>query len=74
MALKKKIQCKAISNPTNINFNNDFTGTLKDFFENTKNAAIKIPANNILNHTKASADMVIKAPNMAVKPQIKTIK
>ena len=36
--------------------------------------AKNIPAKNMRYQTKASAVMVIKAPRMAVKPQIKTIK
>jgi len=74
MALKKKIQCKAINNPTKINFKNDFKGILNDIFLNAINKAKNSPAKNIRNQTNASAEMVISAPRMAVKPQIKTIK
>ena len=74
MALKNKIQCSAISKPTKINFKKDFNGILNDFFLKIKNKARKIPAKNIRYQTKASAVMLIKAPKMAVKPQIKTIK
>jgi hypothetical protein len=74
MALKKKIQCNAINNPTKINLRNDFKGIRNDFFLKTKNSAKKTAAKNMRYQTKASAVMVIKAPKMAVKPQIKTIK
>ena len=74
MALKKKIQCKAINNPTKINFKNDFKGILNDIFLNAINKAKNSPAKNMRYHTKASAVIVIKAPKIAVKPQMKTIK
>ena len=74
MALKKKIQCKAINKPTKINLRKDFKGIRNDFFLNTRKIARNIPAKNMRYQTKASAFMVINAPKMAVKPQIKTIK
>lgn len=74
MALKKKIQCSAISKPTNTNFNNERSGIWKDFFLKTINTARKKPAKSIRYQTKASAVIVIKAPKIAVKPQINTIK
>ena len=74
IALKKKIQCKAINNPTKINFRKDFSGILNDFFLNTRKTPKKSVAKNIRYQTRASAVMVIQAPKMAVKPQIKTIK
>lgn len=74
MALKKKTQCKAINNPTKINFKNDCKGITKDIFLNAINTAKNTPAKNIRYQTKASAEIVIKAPKMAVKPQIKTMR
>jgi hypothetical protein len=52
----------------------DFRGILNDFFLNTINNDKKILAKNMRYQTKASAVMVIKAPKIAVKPQIKTIR
>jgi hypothetical protein len=63
-----------MSNPTKINFKKDFSGILNDFFLNTRKIPRKNAAKNILYQTKALAVMVIRAPRMAVKPQIKTIK
>ena len=71
---KKKIQCRAIKRPTIMNFTNDFGATLNDFFFTARKMAIKAAAKNILYQTKNSECMVIKAPKIAVKPQIKTIK
>jgi hypothetical protein len=74
MALKKKIQWTAIKNPTKTNLKNSFGGTTNDFFLNTINRNKKIPAKSIRYQTKASAFIDIKAPNIAVNPQINTIK
>ncbi len=74
MALKKKIQCKAINKPTKISLAESFIEIRNDCFEkrikNDKNTAAK----SMRYQTKASASMVISAPKMAVKPQINTIK
>jgi hypothetical protein len=47
---------------------------LKDFFLKAINKAKKTPAKSIRYQTNASAVIVIKAPKIAVKPQINTIK
>lgn len=74
MALKKNIQWTAIKNPTKTNLKNSFGGTTNDFFLNKIKKNKKAPAKSILYQTKASALMDINAPNIAVNPQIKTIK
>jgi hypothetical protein len=74
MAWKKNIQCNAINNPTKISFRKDRTGIRNDFFLKRRNSAKKTAAKNILYQTIASAVIVIKAPKIAVNPQIKTIK
>jgi hypothetical protein len=74
IAWKKNIQCNAINNPTKISFRKERMGMRKDFFLKRRNSAKKTAAKNILYHTIASAVIVIKAPNIAVKPQINTIK
>ena len=74
MALKKKIQCKAIIIPVNKNLRIPFVSTLNDFFFIIKYSIIKITAKDILYQTKGTASKFIKAPKIAVKPQIKTIK
>ena len=74
MALKKKIQCKAMIIPVNKNLVNPFLSTLKDFFFTKKYMAIKATANINLKKTNGIASMVINAPKMAVKPQIKTMR
>jgi hypothetical protein len=52
----------------------DFKGILNDIFLNAINKAKNSPAKNMRYQTRASAVMVIKAPKIAVKPHIKTIK
>jgi hypothetical protein len=53
---------------------NSFGGTTNDFFLNKIKKNKKAPAKSIRYQTKASAFMDIKAPNIAVNPQINTIK
>ncbi len=74
MASKKKIQCTEISNPTKINLKNSLIGIRKDSFLKSINRNKKTDAKSILYQTNASAWIEIKAPKMAVKPQINTIK
>jgi hypothetical protein len=74
MASKKKIQCKAINKPTITSFTKDLGDTLNDFFLIPIKAARKTAAKNIRYQTKKLAGIVIKAPKIAVKPQIKTMK
>ena len=64
----------AINKPTKTNFKNDFNGILNDFFLNRMKTDKNTAAKSMRYHTIASAVMVIKAPRMAVKPQIKTIR
>lgn len=73
IAWKKKIQCNAINNPTNVNLDKTFGETLNDFFLILIKQARKTAAKNILYQTKKSDSIVINAPKIAVKPQIKTI-
>lgn len=74
MALKKNIQCTAIKSPTKINLKNSLTGIINDFFLNKINRNKNKPAKSIRYQTKASALIEIRAPNIAVKPQINTIR
>ena len=74
MALKKKIQCKAIIIPVNKNLKIPLVSTLNDFFLTIKYNAIKTTAKDILYQTNGTESRLIKAPKIAVKPQIKTIK
>ena len=74
IALKKVIQCRAIKIPVIANFKSPFLSMVKDFLLTKKYKAIKTEASNILNQTKGIASMVMRAPKIAVKPQIKTIK
>jgi hypothetical protein len=73
-AWKKDIQCNAINSPQKISFRKERTGIRNDFFLNRRNSAKKKLLQNILYQTIASAVIVIKAPNMAVKPQINTMR
>ena len=70
MALKKKIQCSAITIPEKKNRNSPLASTAKDFFRIRKYTAVKIDAKNILYQTKGIASIEISAPKIAVKPQI----
>ena len=74
MALKKKIQCKAIITPVTKNLKIPLASTLNDFFFKIKYSTIKITAKDILYQTNGTASKLIKAPKIAVNPQIKTIK
>lgn len=74
MALKKKIQCKAIIIPVNKNLKIPLVSALNDFFLTIKYSAIKTTAKDILYQTNGTESRLINAPNIAVKPQIKTIK
>lgn len=74
IASKKNTQCKAIISPTVTNFKNDLELNRNDFFLILIKIAKKIAAKDILYQTKKSDCTVIKAPKIAVKPQIKTMK
>lgn len=74
MALKKVNQCKAITNPANRNANTVFLGIFVFIFLNLIYIKIKTTAKDILHQTKGKASKEIKAPKIAVKPQIKTIR
>jgi hypothetical protein len=53
---------------------NSLGGRRKDFFLNTINTSRKTPAKSMRYHTKASALIEINAPNIAVNPQMNTMK
>ncbi len=74
IALKKKIQCNAIMIPVKINLNKAFASIDTFLFFMIKYPNIKMDANDILNQTNGMASIEIKAPKIAVKPHIKTIK
>lgn len=74
MALKKKIQWVAMIIPVIRNLINPFLSTKKDFFLIKKNNKMNKTAKLILKNTKGIASIVMSAPKIAVKPQIKTIK
>lgn len=74
IALKKKIQCNAIMIPVKINLNKAFVSIDTFLFFMIKYPNIKMDANAILNQTNGMASIEIKAPKIAVKPHIKTIK
>ena len=58
----------------NKNLKIPLVSTLNDFFLTIKYNAIKTTAKDILYQTNGTESRLIKAPKIAVKPQIKTIK
>ena len=74
MALKKVNQCNAIINPANKKESIVLAGSFKGIFLMITYTKIKPLAKSILNQTKGKASNEIKAPKIAVNPQIKTIK
>jgi hypothetical protein len=74
MALKKKIQCRAIITPVIKNLTRPFLSTLKDFFLKRKYITINITAKDILYQTNGIVSRLINAPIIAVNPQIKTMR
>jgi hypothetical protein len=74
IAEKKVTQCNAIKNPTKLNFKRVFRETFNCTFLTTINNKTKKAPNNILYQTNEIAFIDINAPNIAVKPQINTIK
>jgi hypothetical protein len=74
IAVKKKIQCKAIRIPVKKNLAIAIQSTLNDFLFTRKYRTIKTIAKDILYQTKGMASRLINAPRIAVKPQVKTIR
>lgn len=74
IALKKVIQCTAMMIPVIKNSKIALLVILKDFFFIKKYTVIKMTAIPILYQTNGIASIEIKAPKIAVNPQMKTIK
>ena len=74
IAIKKVTQCSDIINPPNINLSAVLGSIFSDFFLNKKYSKIKTEANNMRYQTNGMASMLIKAPKIAVKPQMKTMR
>ena len=74
MALKKVNQCSAMMQPAAKNRAITSGDARKGIFLKTKYRAIIAAAKLIRNQTKGKASSVIKAPRMAVNPQIKTMR
>ncbi len=73
IAIKKVTQCNAMIIPVITNLKREDFFILKDVLFIFKNKKINTEANSILYHTKGMASTEISLPNMAVKPQIKTM-
>jgi SH3-like domain-containing protein len=74
IAQKKVSQWRAITTPAARNLNIFCFVSLIVCFLNKKIIPNEITAITILYHTKGNASKEIKCPNIAVNPQIKTIK
>ena len=74
IAPKKASQCMAITAPASKKTNMVFLLNVRGIFLYPTQASISKEAILILNQTKPRASILIRAPNTAVKPQIKTIK
>ena len=74
IALKNVNQCNMIINPANRKANNVFLGTCNGIFFTLIYTKINSTARSIRHQTNGKASNEIKAPIMAVKPQMNTIK
>jgi len=74
IAWKKVTQCKATSNPPKPNFSKSARFSLNRTLRTFKYKKRVNDANNTLNQTKGMASMEIKAPRIAVKPHMNTMK
>jgi hypothetical protein len=74
MALKKVIQCMAITNPESNKINKVFLGIRRFIFLKSINSQTKSTANPIRNQTNGKASKLMSAPSMAVNPHINTMR
>lgn len=74
IALKNVIQCNAIKSPVKINLMIPGLSIRKLFLKSKKYRAMNIEAKNIRYQTKGIASIEMSLPNMAVNPQMNTIK
>ncbi len=74
IALKKVSQCKAMIKPAKRSPTIVFLGSFSGFFLNAINSMINAKAKAIRYQTNGKASSEINLPNIAVNPQINTIK